>query len=32
VDGVLRKNYYYEGKWWNSILLSLLSEEVRNET
>ncbi|MDD3173215.1 MAG: GNAT family N-acetyltransferase [Herbinix sp.] len=27
VDGILRQNYYYEGRWWNSYLLSLLREE-----
>lgn len=26
-DGFLRKQYFYEGKWWGSYLLSLLSEE-----
>ena len=26
-DGVLRKHYYYEGRWWNSYLLSLLGED-----
>lgn len=27
VDGILRCNYFYDGKWWNSLILSLLSEE-----
>jgi RimJ/RimL family protein N-acetyltransferase len=27
VDGSLRENYYYEGRWWNSIVLSLLNKE-----
>lgn len=27
IDGELRKNYFYDGKWWNSLILSLLSEE-----
>lgn len=26
-DGFLRKQYFYEGKWWGSYLLSLLCEE-----
>lgn len=26
-DGELRKQYYYDGKWWNSNLLSLLADE-----
>lgn len=26
-DGVLRKNYFYSGKWWDSYILSLLDEE-----
>lgn len=26
-DGFLRKQYFYEKKWWGSYLLSLLSEE-----
>ncbi|BEP30188.1 GNAT family N-acetyltransferase [Helicovermis profundi] len=28
-DGILRKNYFYEGKWWNSYILSLLREEFK---
>lgn len=27
VDGELRKQYFYDGKWWNSYMLSLLSDE-----
>ncbi len=27
VDGILRENYFYEGKWWNTYILSLLSKE-----
>ena len=27
-DGLLRQNYWYEGKWWDSIILSLLKEEI----
>lgn len=26
-DGFLRKQYFYEGKWWGSYILSLLNEE-----
>ncbi len=26
-DGLLREQYFYEGKWWNSMILSLLSKE-----
>lgn len=26
-DGELRNQYFYDGKWWNSYLLSLLAEE-----
>lgn len=25
VDGILRENYYYDGKWWNSYILSILN-------
>lgn len=28
VDGVLRQNYFYNGKWWNSYILSLLKDEM----
>lgn len=28
VDGVLRENYYYDGKWWDSYILSIVN---RNE-
>lgn len=27
LDGVLRQNYFYKGKWWNSNILSLLGKE-----
>ncbi len=27
VDGVLRNQYFYDGKWWNSNMLSILTEE-----
>lgn len=26
-DGMLRSQYFYDGKWWNSYLMSLLNEE-----
>lgn len=26
-DGFLREQYFYDGKWWNSYILSLLSRE-----
>ena len=26
-DGLLRKNYWYDGKWWDSRILSLLSHK-----
>ncbi len=31
LDGVLRKNYYYDGRWNDSIVLSLLNEEWKSE-
>lgn len=27
VDGILRNNYYYDGEWWNSHIISLLKDE-----
>lgn len=27
IDGVLRKNYFYDFKWWDSNIFSILSEE-----
>jgi len=27
VDGVLRQNYWYQGRWWDSFILSLLGHE-----
>lgn len=27
IDGELRNQYYYNGQWWNSYMLSLLTEE-----
>ena len=29
-DGLLRQNYWYDGKWWNSRILSLLSSGFNN--
>ena len=29
VDGELRNQYFYDGKWWNSYMLSLLKDEWR---
>ena len=26
-DGLLRQNYWYDGQWWNSRILSILKEE-----
>ena len=26
-DGLLRQNYWYDGKWWNSRILSILNSE-----
>lgn len=31
VDGILRENYFYDGRWWNSCLLSLLQKEYRQD-
>jgi len=30
-DGILRRQYYYDGRWWNSKLLSILSAEWETE-
>ncbi|MBC8588316.1 GNAT family N-acetyltransferase [Paratissierella segnis] len=27
LDGVLRENYFYDGRWWNSFVLSLLEKD-----
>lgn len=27
VDGILRENYFYDGKWWSSYILSILRNE-----
>jgi hypothetical protein len=28
-DGLLRQNYFYDGKWWDSIIISILSKEFK---
>ncbi|MGE4232541.1 MAG: GNAT family N-acetyltransferase [Bacteriovoracia bacterium] len=28
-DGLLRENYFYDGKWWDSRILSLLGKEYK---
>lgn len=30
-DGLLRDNYFHEGKWWNSRIMSLLNNEWTNK-
>jgi len=30
-DGLLREHYFYNGKWWDSIILSLLSAEFNEK-
>lgn len=30
VDGELRNQYFYDGKWWNSYMLSLLADEWKS--
>lgn len=32
IDGILRKQYYYDGKWWDSKLLSILRDEWERRT
>jgi len=27
VDGVLRQNYFYDGKWWDSYIISILASD-----
>lgn len=27
LDGVLRENYYHDGRWWDSLMLSLLKKD-----
>ena len=29
-DGMLRENYWYDGKWWDSRILSILKKEHKN--
>lgn len=29
-DGRLRQNYFYNGRWWDSLILSILAEEYKN--
>lgn len=31
IDGVLRKQYYYDGKWWDSKMLSILAEDWKEQ-
>lgn len=31
VDGVLRDNYFFDAKWWNSIIYSMLSTEFSDD-
>ena len=31
IDGVLRNQYYYDGKWWDSKLLSILDDEWKKK-
>ena len=31
-DGILRENYFYNGKWWNSLILSKLSSDFLKNT
>lgn len=28
LDGILRENYFYDGKWWDSFIYSIISEEM----
>jgi RimJ/RimL family protein N-acetyltransferase len=28
-DGLLRQNYFYDGKWWDSRIISILSKEFK---
>jgi len=28
-DGILRKHYFHDGKYWNSYLLSILNDEYK---
>lgn len=29
-DGLLRQNYFYDGQWWDSLILSLLASEFNS--
>ena len=31
IDGTLRNQYFYDGKWWDSKMLSILSGEWKKE-
>lgn len=31
-DGLLRQNYFYDGKWWDSRILSILAEDFNRTT
>jgi len=31
VDGLLRKQHFYDGTWWNSILLSIIDEDYNHK-
>lgn len=30
LDGILRENCFYDGKWWDSLILSLLNKDYAN--
>ena len=30
-DGILRRQYFHDGKWWDSYILSLLKDEFKGE-
>jgi len=30
-DGQLRENYFYDGKWWDSLIFSILSKDFKNK-
>ena len=30
IEGVLRENQYFKGRWWNTTILALLRTEWRN--
>jgi hypothetical protein len=31
LDGILRENCYFDNKYWNSLIISLLSKEYQNK-